>query len=400
MMRRKKYDDLLQHLPKREHTILIGARQTGKSTLLKQLAETLTQTGETVVLLNLERKDVLLELNQSPDHLFRYIPNQQQTIVYVLIDEIQYLDDPTHFLKLLYDEYAGKLKIVATGSSAFYIDRQFRDSLAGRKRIFELQTLDFDEFLLFKNQDRLARQLQLLRAGDIQKSVLENALWVALEEYITYGGYPAVVLESSVVDKQERLRELRDSFVKRDFLEAGITDEIRFYRLMILLASQVGNLLNVNELANTLRLTHATTDEFLYVLQTCFHIRLVRPFFGNIRKELIKMPKVYFSDLGLRNVLINYFAPLDQRADKGALLENYVYRRLIEQYPADQVKFWRTADGNEVDFVVEETALGGKAIEVKFSPREANLAKYRKFTEAYPDFPLQFYGWSDPNLLY
>lgn len=111
------------------------------------------------------------------------------------------------------------------------------------------------------------------------------------------------------------------------------------------------------------------------------------------------MPKVYFNDLGLRNVLINYFAPLEQRADKGALLENYAYRRISEQYPKDQIKFWRTADGNEVDFVVEETAFGGKAIEVKFNPTEANSNKYKKFTEAYPHFPLQFYAWREHNLL-
>ncbi|WP_345263515.1 ATP-binding protein [Nibrella viscosa] len=399
MIRRKRYDDLRSHLRKREHTILIGARQTGKSTLLAQVAETLAAEGETVVSLNLERKEILLDLNQSPDNLFRYIPQNRPQRVYVLIDEIQYLSDPTNFLKLLYDEYADWLKVVATGSSAFYIDRQFRDSLAGRKRIFDLQTLDFEEFLLFKNQENLAGELRLLRAGDLQKSVLEVQLWTALEEYMTYGGYPAVVLEPNEADKQERLRELRDSFVNRDILEAGITDETKFYRLLILLASQTGNLLNTNELATTLRLTHATTDEYLYVLQKCFHISLVRPFFQNLRKELIKMPKVYLNDLGLRNVLINYFAPLEQRADKGALLENYVYRRLTEQYPNDQVKFWRTADGNEVDFVVEETGLGGKAIEVKFSATEASPTKYRKFTETYPAFPLQFYTWRDMNLL-
>lgn len=399
MISRKKYQDLLAHIPKREHTILIGARQTGKSTLLKALAGYLQESGENTALLNLERKDILLELNQSPESVFKYIPKTTSPKAYVLIDEIQYLDDATNFLKLLYDEHADRLKIIATGSSAFYIDRQFKDSLAGRKKIFELQTLDFEEFLLFKNQENLLNDLQAIRAGVIQKSVLEEQLWVALEEYLTYGGYPAVVLETDPKDKVERLQEIRDSFVKRDILEAGITDETKFYRLMMLLASQSGNLLNTNELANTLRLTHPATEQFLYVLQKCFHIGLVKPFFQNLRKELVKMPKVYFNDLGLRNVLINYFAPLEQRADKGALLENYVYRQISEQYPKDQLKFWRTADGNEVDFVIEETAFGGKAIEVKFNPTEANPNKYKKFTETYPQFPLQFYAWREKHLM-
>ena len=142
MIVRKKYQDLVAHLPKREYTILIGARQTGKSTLLKQIAGFLQASAETVVVLNLERKDILLDLDEQPENLFKYLPQNGKTRVFALIDEIQYLSDPSNFLKLLYDEHADRLKIVATGSSAFYIDRQFKDSLAGRKKIFELQTLD------------------------------------------------------------------------------------------------------------------------------------------------------------------------------------------------------------------------------------------------------------------
>lgn len=398
-MLRKKYHELLVHLPRREMTVLIGARQTGKSTLLRQLSDTLTTSGETVLMLNLERKDILVDLNAAPENLFKYLPGRSDKRVFALIDEIQYLDDPTNFLKLLYDEHAGHLKLVVTGSSAFYIDRQFKDSLAGRKKIFELQTLDFEEFLMFQGQDQELLELQRLRSGEVEKSIAEPRLWVALENYLTYGGYPAVVLEDNSRYKVERLHDLKDSFVKRDMLESGITDEVKFYRLMMLMASQIGNLVNTNELSNTLQLTNAATDHFLYVLQKCFHLGLVRPFFQNLRKELVKMPKAYFLDLGLRNVLVNYFAPLEQRTDKGALLENYIFRRLSEQYAQDQIKFWRTADGNEVDFVVEETAYGGKAFETKFSASEAKPNKYKKFVEAYPQFPLEFRSWGDTKLL-
>ena len=167
---------------------------------------------------------------------------------------------------------------------------------------------------------------------------------------------------------------------------------------MMLLAGQTGNLVNTNELAATLRLTHTATDQYLYVLQKCFHVSLIRPFFSNLRKELVKMPKLYYNDLGLRNVMVNYFAPLEQRADKGALLENFVYRRLSEKYPKEQIKFWRTADGNEVDFVLEENITGGKAIEVKFNATEANARKYKKFNELYPNYPVKFYTWRGVEL--
>jgi uncharacterized protein len=398
MIKRSLYSELLNHVPEKECTILIGARQTGKSTLLKQLQDALIKNGETVVLVNLERKDILLELNQSPENILRYFP-AKSTRNYLLVDEVQYLQDPTNFLKLLYDEHAPNLKIIATGSSAFYIDRNFKDSLAGRKKIFELPTLDFEEFLLFKNHETLLTEYQSLKKGTKQKSTSEQQLWTALDEYINYGGYPAIVLENKVAAKIERLQEIRDSFVKRDILEAGITDETKFFRLLILLASQIGNLVNINELANTLGLTHQATENYLYVLRKCFHIELVKPFFSNVRKELVKMPKVYFNDLGLRNVLVNYFSPIEQRADKGPLLENYVYRSLSDQLNRDKIKFWRTADGNEVDFVLEENNNRGRAMEVKFNDAEANRKKYKKFTELYPGYPLQFFSWHGENLL-
>ncbi len=399
MFYRKIYQDLIAHASKREYTVLIGARQTGKSTLLKQIAAKLLSDGETVVTLNLERKNILLDINENPENVLKYVIANQNKKTFILMDEIQYLDDPTNFLKLLYDEYADTIKIIATGSSAFYIDKKFKDSLAGRKKIFELRTLDFDEFLHFKNYENILNALRSIREGEIQKSVFEDQLWVLLEEYLIYGGYPVVVLENKLADKIEFLKEIRDSFIKRDILEAGITDDTKFYSLLTLLAGQSGNLLNTHELSNTLRLTNVNAEQYLYVLQKCFHISLVRPFYQNLRKELTKMPKIYFNDLGLRNVLINYFAPLEQRADKGALIENYVYRRLTEKYEKDQIKFWRTADGNEVDFVIEQNAFGGLAIEVKSQSKENSLSKYKKFIEAYPNYPIEIFSWRDKLLL-
>ena len=399
MVRRKKHTIISNHISKREFTILIGARQIGKSTLLKQLFEELKQNGEAVFFLNLDRKDILEELNQNPENLLKICPLQSDKKIIVFIDEIQYLDDATNFLKLLFDEYSTQLKIVATGTSAFYIDRQFNDSLVGRKKIFQMGTLDFEEFLLFKNRADLVNEISQFKSKKKSKSIQENLLWAYMDEFINYGGYPAVVLEENIEDKIELLREIRDSYIKRDVLESGITDETKFYRMLMLLASQTGNLLNVNEISNTLRISNATVENYLYVLQKCFHITLLKPFYANLRKELTKMPKVYINDLGLRNVLINYFSPLEQRADKGAVLENFSFRLLSERFEEDQIKYWRTADGNEVDFVIETSYLKGFAVEIKFSEQEAKTSKYNKFIQNYPDFPLEFWWWKKMDLL-
>lgn len=400
MVQRKKHSVIAEHLSKKEFTILIGARQIGKSTLLKQLFEDLSQKGEAVYFLNLDRKEILDELNGSPENLFKICPLQEGKKIIVFIDEIQYLDDATTFIKLLFDEYSDRLKIVATGSSAFYIDKQFNDSLVGRKKIFQMGTLDFEEFLLFKGRNDLVEEVLKLKNKKKKKSIQENVLWGYMDEFVNYGGYPAVVLENDIAQKIELLKDIRDSFIKRDILESGVSDETKFYRMLMLLASQSGNLLNVNEISNMLRITNATVENYLYVLQKCFHITLVKPFYNNLRKELTKMPKVYINDLGLRNVLINYFSPLEQRADKGMVLENLSFRLLTERFDQDQIKYWRTADGNEVDFVVETSYLKGFALEIKFSEQEVKPSKYNKFVQNYPDFPLEFWWWKKMDLLF
>ena len=229
MVQRKKQTLIAEHLSKKEFTILIGARQIGKSTLLKQLFADLNQKGETVYFLNLDRKEILDELNESPENLFKICPLQPDKKIIVFIDEIQYLDDATTFIKLLFDEYSNRLKIVATGSSAFYIDKQFNDSLVGRKKIFQMGTLDFEEFLLFKGRNDLVEEVLKLKNKKKVKSIQENVLWGYMDEFMNYGGYPAVVLENDIAQKIELLKDIRDSFIKRDILESGITDETKFY---------------------------------------------------------------------------------------------------------------------------------------------------------------------------
>lgn len=398
MLRRNKQATIAKHLSKKEFTVLIGPRQIGKSTMLKQLHDDLQLQGDSVYFLNLDRKDILDDLNLNPENLFKSCPLEIGKKIIVFIDEIQYLDDATNFLKLLFDEYSSRLKIVATGSSAFYIDKQFKDSLVGRKKIFQMGTLDFQEFLHFKNRDDLAQEVAKLKSKKTVKPINESLLWAYMDEFINYGGYPAVILENNFAEKIEILREIRDSYIKRDLLESGVTDQTKFYRMLMLLASQSGNMLNVSEISNTLRLTAASVEQYLYVLQKCFHITLVKPYYNNLRKELTKMPKVYVNDLGLRNILINYFAPIEQRADKGVVLENFCFRVLIENYEQDQIKYWRTSDGNEVDFIVETQYNKGIAIEVKFNEQETKLSKFKKFIENYPNFPLEFWWWKNLKL--
>jgi len=388
MVSRQLFEELKNHLPKKEYSILTGARQTGKSTLLRQLELYCKQEDIPVVFLNLENKSILDELNHSPLNLLKFLPETEKRIV-ALVDEVQYLNDASNFLKLLFDEYADKVKIVATGSSAFYIDSAFRDSLAGRKKIFHIATCNFDEYLKISgNEELMNEKNKILRLKD-SKSVKIDYLRNEWENFMIYGGYPAIITETDKNEKINRLKEIRDSFIKRDILESGVSNETAFYNLFRILAAQTGNLVNVNELSSTLRIRNETVESYLAIMEKCFHIKLIKPFFKNLRKELVKMPKVYLLDNGLRNCLVNNFQLLAERSDKGELWENTYFRILFDIHGGDNLMYWRTAAGNEIDFVLPNIDEP-RAFEVKFDRSQVRTNKYKTFLEAYHDIPLHF----------
>ncbi len=387
-MRRALFEPLAAHLQKKEFTIITGARQTGKSTLLRQLEAHCKELSIPSVFLNLENKDILPVLNEQPLNLLNYLPDVKGRVI-VFIDEIQYLDDPSNFLKLLYDEHVEKVKIVASGSSVFYIDDHFRDSLAGRKRVFQLFTCSFNEYLQLRDKDALLQEYERILSNKKAKTTQLEYLRLEWQSYMLYGGYPAVVTEPDFREKIEKLKEIRDSFVKRDILESGVQNETAFYHLFRLLAEQSGCLMNVHELSTTLRIKNDTVNNYLHILQKCFHLALVKPFFHNLRKELTKMPKGFLLDTGLRNCLLNNFQQISDRMDKGELWETVLFRVLADKYGWDAIYYWRTADGNEVDFVLPEIE-SPFAIEAKYDEALIKPGKYKKFVEAYPEIPLHF----------
>lgn len=377
-------DKLILDLETAEILLLVGARQSGKTTILRQVQEFLLSKGFQTFFINLEDPTYLDLLNQHPRNLFKIFPMDLQTKSFIIIDEIQYLANPTNFLKYIYDEYEGKIKLLVSGSSAFYIDRKFKDSLAGRKKIFEVRTLSFLEFLRFKNRDDLKSPLLSIS----QKEEIR----ILYDEYLTWGGFPRVVL-SGIPEKQNILQELAYSYVKKDIYESGIRQDEAVYKLLKILAGQIGGLVNINELSRTLGLSKTAIDNYLYIMQKSFHLVLLRPFYRNVRKELTKMPKVYFCDLGLRNFFFGDFSLPSSRRDLGNLIENAVFRQLLDQYQdIDKIKFWRTPQKNEVDFI-----LNGKyAFEVKTSVTGFNPSKYRLFNKLYPDIKIDLVVYKKP----
>ena len=393
LFNREIFNRIKKVIERDEFIILVGARQTGKTSLLLLIKEFYEKKGVEASYFNLENPEYLKSFNDQPFNIFDLLP-KRLTKQIVLIDEIQYLANPSNFLKLLYDERREKIKIIATGSSSFYIDRKFKDSLAGRKFIFNVYPLNFGEFLRFNGEAEMAEEKSAKRLTAYYQGKLLK-LW---EQYVIYGGYPKVALAKEEELKRILIEDIGSSYIKKDALEAGIKNTEKYYALIKILAGQTGQLMNSQELANTLNLAHKTVEEYLYIMARSYQLAFIRPFYKNLRKELTKMPKAYFYDLGLRNFFLKDFSAPDKRLDKGAYLENLVFTEFLKRGDdLDSIKYWRTQDKKEVDFIV-----GREAYEIKYNAKR-KISDYKMFIKQYPEIKFsmisrediikKFYSW-------
>lgn len=393
MKKRLIYHSIWKHLQKKQITLLQGARQTGKTTLLKQIQQDLVKKKVRTSFLSLEDKSLLTSLNQRSQNLFYFIPPlTPDKRHYIFIDKIQYLKDPSNFLKLLYDLYHNKIKLIVSGSSDFYIDKKFKDSLAIRKKnikdslasrekIFNLSTMGFKEFLFFKGYENY---IDYVHSDFLPKSDLTD-LHNLLAEYLLYGGYPDVVMEPTLEGKQEILKEIANSCVKKDAIEAFIQYPNAYMNILEIISDQICSLPIFNTISKTLKIKSETVATYVHIMQKSFHISFINPFYKSAITELRKMKKVYFQDLGLRNYFANNFNPIMVREDRRNLLENYVFRLFADQYDDWDIKYWRTQKKQEIDFIIQEK----RAYEVKFSKDLYKSYKYRFFQNEYPKIPLE-----------
>jgi len=361
MIKRDLYQDLKEHISKKEITFVVGPRQAGKTTLMLMLRDELLKEGKKVLYLNLDIEMDKQFFGTQLD-LIKKIELEIGKQGYVFIDEIQRKNDAGVFLKGIYDQNL-PYKFIVSGSSSVELKEKVHESLAGRKRIFELSTISFKEFLNYKTgykYDEKIIDFFKLEKGKTQKF---------LEEYISFGGYPRVVLDETFKEKNSTINEIFQSYLEKDiyYLFKVQKSEI-FINLIRILASQVGKLVNYSELSNTIGINILTLKNYIWYLEKTFILKRVSPFYKNIRKEITKSPIFYFYDLGMRNFVLNVFGKPYSIPDKGFLFQNFIfnilYKRLKET--SATINFWRTQDKAEVDFVLN---YGNKyiPIEVKYS---------------------------------
>lgn len=348
MIQRNLYPSLKEHLSEKEITLITGPRQAGKTTLIRALQQELAVSGKRTFFLNLDIEADMRYCASQATLVQKLKLEFGKSAGYVFIDEIQRKDNAGLFLKGLYD-MGLPYKWIVTGSGSLELKEAIHESLAGRKRIFELSTLTFREFVDYRTSYRYQNNLEDFFTVEKEKTL------TLLHEYMSFGGYPRIVLEESLEGKRALINELYQSYLEKDISSLlHIKKTQDFTNLVRVVASQIGRPVNVAELSRTLGLSQKTIGDYLWYLEKTFMLHRVTPFFKNVRKEITKSPVFYFSDTGFRNFALGNFGNLGDPAGEGFLFQNFVFLALRESLKntSASIHYWRTKYGAEVDFVV------------------------------------------------
>ncbi len=361
LIKRDIYTEVLDHIRKKEITLIVGPRQAGKTTLMKMVQENLTNEGLKNGFFNLDFENDIVHFVSQQALIQKLQLEFGKNPAFVFIDEIQRKENAGLFLKGIYD-MALPYKFIVSGSGSLELKEKIHESLVGRKRVFELSTISLHEFLHYKTEykygDRIKEFCTLHR---------EQAGYL-LKEYMNFGGYPRVVLENTLKEKMNILNEIYTSYLEKDISYLMNVEKVDAFRHCIrILASQAGQCVNTAELSSTLGIAVQTVKNYISYASKTFVITMITPFYRNVRKELTKMPVVYFNDVGLLNFVNGRFGQLDF-STAGFVFQNIVFLLLKEKYKNTNVSihYWRTKDKAEIDFVLDK-GLEIVPVEVKCS---------------------------------
>jgi len=367
MLPRKIFRELKENAKNKKIALLIGARQVGKTTLLKELFSEFSKTNKCLFL------DLDILSNYEKISTFEGLVNtlkingyeeKQKGFFYLFLDEFQKYPFLSKIMKNVYDTFEN-IKIYASGSSSLVIKDEVQESLAGRKHIIEIFPLDFEEFLWFKQDKKLLdnfKNLEKLEGDNVSSSVSEYSSF--LKEFLIFGGYPEVALKKSKEEKIEVLTSIFDLYVKKDLVEyLRIEKALETKRLIEFLAVNNGKKIKYDDITRLTSLSFNEIKRYLEILEETYLIKTLRPYYTNKNKEIVKIPKIYFIDNGVRNFFINNFNGLHLRDDSGFLFEGFVISELLKKGEKN-LRFWQDKNDNEIDIIIGKEKI--IPIEVKF----------------------------------
>lgn len=362
MINRKIEKNIVENLFKGKVIIIYGARQVGKTTLVKKIADDYkSQSGYfNCDLISVQDALSILEANRIKNFLGDHN--------IIILDEAQRIKNIGPTLKILIDTYP-ELQIIATGSSSFDLANEINEPLTGRKIVFNLFPLSVEEIM-----------------GDNGFLYIDSKL----EKILRYGTYPDVFF-SEDKEAASKLEEIASSYLFKDILSFDkIKKSSIIVKLLQLLALQVGSEVSYNELASKLGINRITVEKYIDILEQCFILFRINSFSRNLRNEISKSIKIYFYDLGVRNILIKNLNPLDIRNDAGFLWENFCILERIKRNKYNNIfanyYFWRTYDQKEIDFIEERD---GKLFAYEFKLNREHSKAPSIFLETYKNSQYQ-----------
>lgn len=356
MIHRKLQENIINLLGSNKAIVIMGARQVGKSTLLKQMLgnddNVLWMNGDDIDVQNLFKE-------MTSSRLKAIIGNKR----FVVIDEAQRIEEIGLKLKLITDQIPST-QVLASGSSSFELGNKVNESLAGRKREFKLFPLSFSEMAEHTN-------------------FLEEMRMIP--HRMIYGYYPEVV--NNPGDEKNVLYELTNSYLYKDVLSMdGIRNAEKLVKLIKALALQIGSQVSYNEVGQLIDLDPKTVERYVDILEKSYIIFRLGSFARNIRNELKASRKIFFWDLGIRNAVIGNMAQVENRTDTGELWENFLIAERLKKnsYKTSfaQSWFWRTQSQKEIDYLEDEDGIL-HAFEFKWNDKKANAKCPEIFTKAY-----------------
>ncbi len=353
------FDQLYENIGKKPIVVLYGARQVGKTTLIKSI---LAEFYHTLYLQGDDPKEALLLEHKSGKELSELVSGYEL----VVIDEAQRIKDIEITLKLIADNVEN-VRVIATGSSSFELANKLSEPLTGRNRKFYLYPLSLKEVVAAYGKVTVSKEL---------------------DSYMTFGMYPAIVNATSREEKATLIKELAGDYLFKDlFLFGDIRNSFAFEKLVKLLALRIGSEISYSELAKEVGVSRDTIYNYVNLLEQAFIIFRLTPLYTNKTKEINKSHKLYFYDVGVRNALISNTDPIELRPDKGAIFENFFIAEKVKERAyslrSSDIHFWRNRQGAEVDFVEAlHSNKGIFAYECKW--KEAAVAPIA-FKGAYPN---------------
>lgn len=338
---------ILNEIEREDMFILIGQRQIGKTTMLLHLEQTLKNRGEKTIFFNLDFESDKKFFDSQETLISKIELEIGKKKAYIFADEIQRKENAGLFLKGIFDRKF-PYKWILSGSGSLELKEKIKESLAGRKRLYELNPVHFLEFYHYKTDYKyLMKEKEVFLLEEEKRDLL-------FREYLSFGGFPRVILDETVSEKRRTIEEIYTSYIDKDIRDLGITKTREFGEMYRILSSRAGQILNYNELSNSLNLSLQTVKQYLWYAEKTFQIDFCYPFFRNRKKEITKSPIVYFRDIGFMNYSSGNFHTDLKNTDLGFIFQNFIFQHLREKirYENSVLNYWRTTDGAEVDIIL------------------------------------------------